>query len=223
MHPDPHPARASRRHLRFPWSLTLLLAACGAEAAAGSCCDADAAEAAAAAKVAAAPVVASPADGQDGARDRVRIPDVTLLDQRGRPVRLLGDLIAGKRVAIDFVFTTCTTVCPTLQSVFQGVQEQLGDRLGDDVVLLSISVDPAHDTPRRMAAFAADFGARDGWYFLTGDPTAVTSVLKAFGVWTRKKEEHTALFVLGNEPTGKWMYQSGFTSPSAVVERLVGL
>ena len=148
------------------------------------------------------------------------IPDALLTDQNGKQVRLYSDLIKGRKVVANFVFTTCATVCPTLQTVFEGVQKRLGDRLGKDVVMLSITVDPANDTPERMRAFAEDHHAKPGWYFLTGSVEDIRDVLLAFNVYTAKKEEHTALFVIGNEPAGRWMYQSGLVEPSVVVKQV---
>lgn len=148
------------------------------------------------------------------------IPDHVLLDQDGNKVRLYSDLIQGRKVVANFVFTTCATVCPTLQTVFEGVQKRLGDRLGKDVVMLSITVDPANDTVPRMKAFAQDHNAKPGWYFLTGSVEDIRDVLLAFNVYTAKKEEHTAMFVIGNDPAGKWMYQAGFVEPSVVVKQI---
>lgn len=189
-----------------------LLAGCGGDVAAATsedCCDTEAAETKAAA-------VAQELEG----RNLSGIPDLTLLDQDGKEHRLVTDLIKGRRVIANFVFSTCSTVCPTLQTVFEGVQKRLGDRLGKDVVMLSITVDPDNDTVARMKAFAEDHHAKPGWYFLTGKPENVREVLYAFNAYTAKKEEHTAMFVLGNEPAGKWMYQSGFVEPSVVVRAL---
>lgn len=157
--------------------------------------------------------------------DRVRsaqvsIPDKLLLNQDGEEVRLFSDLIKGKQVVINFVFTTCNSVCPTLQTVFEGAQDLLGDRLGSEVNLISISVDPGNDTPARLKAFAEEYHAREGWTFLTGDTEDINEVLRAFGVYARTKEEHSSMFVLGHEPTGRWMYTSGFVNPGAVLEQL---
>lgn len=194
-------------------SLLGLLAACGADTAAAAptedCCDTDAAATKATAAV----------QELEG-RNLSGIPDLALLDQHGKKHRLVTDLIKGRKVVANFVFSTCSTVCPTLQTVFEGVQKRLGDRLGKDVVMLSITVDPDNDTVARMKAFAEDHNAKPGWYFLTGDPADVREVLLAFNAYTAKKEEHTAMFVLGNEPAGKWMYQSGFVEPSVVVRAL---
>lgn len=194
------------------------LAACDERPTAGSCCDVAAVAARTEAAVAAA---ADPA--ATARRNAVQIPDVTLIDQDGKKVRLMTDLVRGRKVIANFVFSTCTSVCPTLQTVFEGVQDKLGKRLGDEVVMLSISVDPATDTPERMAAFAADYHAGPGWRFLTGSTEDVVAVLKAFNVYTLDKEEHSAMFVLGNEPTGRWMFQSGFVDARVVVQQLESL
>lgn len=203
-----------RLRLAAPFLAALLglLAGCGADVAAATtedCCDTDAAQTKATS-------VVQELEG----RNLSGIPDLTLLDQHGNEQRLVTDLIKGRKVVANFVFSTCSTVCPTLQTVFEGVQKRLGDRLGKDVVMLSITVDPDNDTVARMKAFAEDHNAKPGWYFLTGKPADVREVLLAFNAYTAKKEEHTAMFVLGNEPAGKWMYQSGFVEPSVVVRAL---
>jgi protein SCO1/2 len=166
---------------------------------------------------------ASAMDEVAESRENVRIPDALMLNQHGEEVRLYSDLIEGKQVIINFVYSTCTSVCPTLQSVFQGIQSQLGDRLGTEVNLISISVDPDTDTPERLESFASDYGADSGWSFLTGNIDNVNDVLRAFGVYARTKEEHTSMFVLGDEPSGRWMYTSGFVAPASVVAQLEAL
>ena len=150
-------------------------------------------------------------------KSQVRIPDVWLTDQNGARHRLHSDLIEGKSVMIQFFFTSCTTVCPVLATVFRGVQDRAGDRLGDDLHLISISVDPVVDTPERLAAFAKHHGAKEGWTFLTGDPDDIRDVLTSFGVYTRKKEEHSSLAVIGHQPSGTWLYNSGFSSPDSLL------
>lgn len=169
------------------------------------------------------PVGAEASGEAEARRAQVRIPDHVLLNRHGKEVRLYSDLIQGKKVIVNFIFTTCSSVCPTLQTVFEGVQDELGSRLGKDVILISISVDPGTDSPERMKAFATEFNAKDGWYFLTGEAARINEVLQAFGVWTKTKEEHSAMFVLGDEPTGRWMYQSGFVDPRHVLKQLEAL
>jgi len=78
----------------------------------------------------------------------VRIPDVTVQDQNGKSLNFYTDLVKGKVVAINFVFTTCTTICPPLTATFRRVQQQLAEQ-NMSAQLISISVDPAIDTPER--------------------------------------------------------------------------
>src|SRR6185503_15122896 len=88
----------------------------------------------------------------------LRIPDVTVQDQNGKSLNFYTDLVKGKVVAINFVFTTCTTICPPLTATFRRVQQQLAQQ-NSSAKLISISVDPAIDTPERMRDFAAKFKA----------------------------------------------------------------
>src|SRR5215472_506696 len=76
-------------------------------------------------------------------------PDVTLVDQAGKRVRLADELAAGDPVLLQFVFTTCSTICPVLSGTFAAVQETL-----PRARLLSISIDPEVDTPARLAEYA---------------------------------------------------------------------
>jgi hypothetical protein len=109
------------------------------------------------------------------APSKMTIPDVELLDQDGNKVRFYTDLVKGRTVAINFIFTTCTTICPPLGATFARVQKELGERAGRDVQLISVSVDPATDTPERMKAWGAKFHAAAGWTFVTGRSRRWTS------------------------------------------------
>ena len=64
---------------------------------------------------------------------RVDLLDLDLLDQHGKQVKFVSDVIGDRIVVMDFVYTTCTTVCPVLSAVFGQVQKKLGDRLGDRI------------------------------------------------------------------------------------------
>jgi protein SCO1/2 len=130
--------------------------------------------------------------------------DVQLVDQDGKPVRFYTDLLQGKTVIISVMFTTCTGACPTMTGTVEKIQSHLGDRVGKDVRLLSISVDPLHDTPAKLKEYASRFHARPGWYFLTGSKENVEAVLRKLGQWTDDPSDHQTLFLIGNERTGLW-------------------
>lgn len=156
--------------------------------------------------------------GSQRLADGVSIPDVEVLDQNGEPVHFYSDLVAGKTVAMNFVFTTCTTICPPMGANFGRLQKELGDRLGRDVHLISVSVDPVTDTPARMKAWGEKFGAGPGWSLITGERAEVTRLLKALQVFTADIREHSPVVLIGNDATGEWTRAYGLAPPAKLAE-----
>lgn len=143
--------------------------------------------------------------------------EIPLVDQNGKTQRLYSDLIQGKVVVIDFMFTSCTGACPIMSNNFAKIQDWLGDRLGKDVYLLSVSVDPANDTPAKMKEYAARYKARPGWYFLTGSQENVNAALRKLGNYVENPEAHQNLFLIGNDKTGLWKKAFGLAEPTALI------
>jgi cytochrome oxidase Cu insertion factor (SCO1/SenC/PrrC family) len=150
--------------------------------------------------------------------DSMHIPDVELLDQDGRRVRFYTDLVKGKTVAVNFIFTTCTTICPPLGATFARVQKDLGERTGRDVHFISISVDPAVDTPERLKAWGAKFKAGPGWTFVTGPKPQVDELLRAFAASTATPADHSPTVLIGNDAAGQWTRTYGLAKPSQLVK-----
>ena len=130
--------------------------------------------------------------------------DVELLDQDGRTVHFYTDVLKNKVVIINTFYTTCTSICPPMNRNFEKIQEALGDRLGKNAFLISISVDPETDTPTRLKEYSKRFHARSGWLFLTGKKENVNWALYKLGQYVETKDDHTSIFIIGNEPTGLW-------------------
>lgn len=120
---------------------------------------------------------------------QVVLPAVTLVSGAGQAARLAEWLATSDPVLLNFIYTDCTTVCPLQSQVFAQVQEQLR-QTGRRVRMVSISIDPLHDTPPRLDAYARRFGAGDRWHFLTGTPQASVAVQRAFGTWRGDKMNH---------------------------------
>ncbi|HEX7317707.1 MAG TPA: SCO family protein [Pyrinomonadaceae bacterium] len=148
---------------------------------------------------------------------KMSIPDVELLDQDGRKVRFYTDLVKGKVVAVNFIFTTCTTICPPLGATFARVQKELGERAGRDVHLISISVDPATDTPERLKAWGAKFKAAAGWTLVTGPKPQVDELLRALGAATGSPSDHSPTVLVGNDAVGQWTRAYGLARPAVLV------
>ncbi len=147
----------------------------------------------------------------------VKIPDVPVQDQNGRSLNFYTDLVKGKVVAINFVFTTCTTICPPLTATFRRVQQQLAEQ-NSQAQLISVSVDPAVDTPERLRDFAAKFKAEPGWAFVTGNTSDINSLLQQLGVAVTNKNDHTPMILIGNDEAGYWTRAYGLSSPASLVK-----
>jgi protein SCO1/2 len=109
------------------------------------------------------------------------IPDFSLTDQTGRPFRL--SQMRGEPVAVTFLYTRCpiATACPLTSTRFAKLDAMLKEKgFGR---LVTITVDPEHDTPKVLAEYAKHLGADPSrWKFLTGNPKAVADVASNFGV-----------------------------------------
>ena len=154
-----------------------------------------------------------------GAETRVVLPDVVLRDADGRPFPLRPDSFGGRVVVVDFVFTTCTTICPALTTLMASVKRGLGERMGREVVLVSISVDPARDTPEVLRAYARRVGAGDDWIWLTGSSGDIARVLRAFGLAPGAPDDHPPLIMVGDPARDRWLRWVGVPSPATLVER----
>lgn len=150
----------------------------------------------------------------------LHIPDVRLVNQAGEEVRFYSDLVQGRVVALNFIFTTCTTICPPMGANFARLQEILGERVGKDVQLISVSVDPVTDTPQRLRAWGERFGAGPGWTLLTGSKPEVERLLKSLAVFTPDYNDHSPVVLIGHEGHGEWRRVYGL-APAAKLAELV--
>ena len=147
--------------------------------------------------------------------------DHELIDQRGAKQRFVSDAIGDKKVVIAGIYTGCTTICPITTLLFAELQDALGDRMENDVRLISLSVDPAHDTPAMLAEAAADIDAQSGWVWLTGPPALQNEVLLGIGAYSADVTEHPPVFVVGDGKTGDFVQLYGFPSVDEFLELLV--
>jgi cytochrome oxidase Cu insertion factor (SCO1/SenC/PrrC family) len=169
---------------------------------------------AAAAVAAAAVATAIWNSGDSKAQDRPwgesYIPNLTVMTQRGKPVKFYDDLVKGKIVIISFIYTSCTDICPLTTARIAQLEEKLGDMVGREVFFLSMTVDPEHDTPERLKEYAERFGAGPGWSFVTGKPADIRAINYKFGDRSGVISEHRNEIVMGNDATGEWQKDSVF-------------
>jgi len=122
-------------------------------------------------------------------RDKARIaidqaaPDFTLTSQSQQRVSLSG--LKGKVVVLNFIYTSCALpqFCYRMTNHFGVLQSRFSGRDGRDLVLLSVTFDPARDTPEVLAAYAKQWKADTSrWHFLTGASSEIEKIAAFFGL-----------------------------------------
>ncbi len=139
-------------------------------------------------------------------------PDVTLLDDSGAKRPLASVLADDRPIALNFIFTTCTTICPVMTATFAQTRNLLGNS-ADAIDMVSISIDPEYDRPEVLEAYAGKFGADvDGWTFLTGDSADIIDVLTSFDVYAGSKMNHQPATLLRRAGEASWIRIDGLAS-----------
>jgi len=147
-------------------------------------------------------------------------PNVELTDQDGKKYHFYDDMLKGKTVLINFIYTKCGDSCPLETAKLKQVQKLLGDRVGKDIFFYSISLDPEHDTPQALSDYAENYNTGPGWYFLTAKRQDVDLIRRKLGVENRPGSDpltgHNTTLTMGNEATGQWMVDSTMDDPKYI-------
>lgn len=158
-----------------------------------------------------------------------RFPNVELVTQDGKKVRFYDDLIKGKTVAIELMYTSCKYNCPLETARLVQVQKLLGDRMGKDVFFYSITIEPDIDTPKVLKAYAGKYHIGPGWLFLTGKEADIKLISRKLGLDflpnPNDPDGHTPSLLIGNEKTGLWMRNSGLDNIKFLalkIEQMIG-
>lgn len=107
--------------------------------------------------------------------DHGALPEFVFEDHTG--AKLGRAQLEGHVTIVNFIFTRCDTICPVTSMKMRSVQERTND--APDIKLLSISVDPTHDTVPVLAAYAAKHGADESrWRFARGETAVIRDVVE---------------------------------------------
>ena len=144
-------------------------------------------------------------------------PNVPLVDQDGKTVHFYDDLIKGKSVVLNLIYTHCMDSCPLETARLVQVQKMLGDRVGKEIFFYSITIDPKRDTPKVLKQYAQNYHVGPGWTFYTGKPEDITLIAKKLGLYSdpdpEDRDGHTPGVMIGNEPSGQWMRDAATDNP----------
>lgn len=158
--------------------------------------------------------------GSASTEKRDCLPNLTLTDQNGRKVLLAS--LKGKPVLFDFIYTSCPGPCLVLTARMKAVADQLGETLGQKASLISITVDPEHDGPAALKAFAKEQGAdRAGWYFLTGSPADIDRLMAQFKLRRQREADGSVdhvleFFLVGADGSPLLQYLASEVNPAKV-------
>jgi protein SCO1/2 len=167
------------------------------------------------------PAVVTPVPNRWGAD---YFPNVPLIAQDGTTLRFYDDLLKGKSVAINVIYTSCKDECPLETARLVQLQQILGDRVGKEIFFYSISIDPENDTPQVLKAYAEKYGVGPGWLFLTGAPEDIKLAVKKIGLSRgsdrQNRDGHTASLMVGKVPAGLWMRNSAVDNPQFLADTI---
>ncbi|WP_044872813.1 SCO family protein [Pseudomonas sp. LFM046] len=156
----------------------------------------------------------------------IPFPNVTLYTHEGRKVRFYDDLIRGKVVTFNMMYTQCAGKCPTMTANLRQVQQLLGDRAGRSVFMHSITLQPLLDTPDVLKAYVDKYHIGPGWQFLTGDPDDIEAIRFSLGFYDinpeidRNLTTHTGVVRMGDDNFQRWTMAPALTGPQHILSTL---
>lgn len=180
-----------------------------------------------------APAFAVPEPGSYELPPIAHVAEFRLLDETGAAAPLLG-LAPGQVAIVSFIYSRCGDAshgCPAALAVLQRIDRAVAadPMLASRVRLSTVSFDPSHDTPARMAALRRTLAPVSGWRFLTApDARAIAPVLAAFGqdALPLVGDDERALglyrhvlklFLVDANGAVRNIYSSGFLSPELLL------
>ena len=158
------------------------------------------------------------AHAQDAVRrseQTYQVPSVKVLTAEGRARSLRQLLDNGRPVVMTFMYSSCTTVCPVTSHVIDEFVRALGSDAAR-VNVVSVSIDPDHDTVARLAEHARTRGAQGT--FVTGDPQSSETMQRAFDAWRGDKMNHDAVIFLRAPSSQVWVRLDGLVSPRRLLD-----
>jgi protein SCO1/2 len=156
-------------------------------------------------------------------------PNAVFETQYGQKVKFYDDIIKGKLVVVNMMYTACTGICPSNTANLLTVQQALGDRVGRDIHMISLTLQPEIDSPAALQAYAKKYGVKPGWTFLTGKRPDMDLIRRKLGFYDTdaaedaKLSRHTGMLTIGNEPLDRWCMMPALTATHQLVSSIVNM
>ena len=156
-------------------------------------------------------------------------PNTVVYTHEGRKLRFYDDVIKGKVVAINMMYTACTGICPGNTANLKRVQQELSQHLGKHVFMYSLTLRPDVDTPQALREYVERYEIPKGWTFLTGKPAEMDAIRRKLGFFNDDPlidtdlNQHTGMLRIGNEKLDRWAMSPALGSPKQIARALLHL
>lgn len=117
-----------------------------------------------------------------------KVPEFRFTDQNGKTIT--NKDYSGKVYVVEFFFTTCPTICPKMNANMIDLQNHF-EGYKDDFGVASFTINPVHDTPEVLKAYAEQYGVTNpNWHFMTGDRDAIYDLANlGFNIYVGQNDE----------------------------------
>ncbi len=147
------------------------------------------------------------------------LADVKVIDQNAVHKQFFADVLGNGSVVINFIYTQCRGVCPGQGKRFEQLQKLLGPRLGTDITLVSLSIDPEHDSPGALKLWSEGFNAGKNWTLVIADRKGTDAICKQILGMTLTSFEHSP-FIAIRSKQGQWQTIYGLSSAGQIVAKI---
>ena len=154
-------------------------------------------------------------------------PNTIVQTHEGEKLRFYDDIVQGKIVIFNMMYTVCTGICPGNTANLLQVQEALGKRLGKDVFMYSMTLQPEFDRPKDLKDYVKRYGIKPGWSLLTGQPTEMEIIRRKLGFFNDNPKidanlaNHTGMLRIGNEKLDRWFMMPALSSPKQIAREIL--
>lgn len=154
-------------------------------------------------------------------------PNTVVQTHDGKKLRFYDDVVRGKVVVFNMMYSVCTGICPGNTANLLQVQDALGSRLGKDIFMYSMTLQPEFDTPSALQDYVKRYGIKPGWTFLTGRPKEMDAIRRKLGFFNDDPRidadlaNHTGMVRIGNEALDRWFMMPALSSPKQLAREIM--
>lgn len=156
-------------------------------------------------------------------------PNALMQTHDGRTVRFYDDLVRGKKVVFNMMYSVCTNACPPMTANLLKVQQALGNRVGRDIFMYSLTLRPEFDTPAALRDYVKQYDIGPGWTFLTASPSDIEIIRRRLGfydidpVLDADISQHTGMVRFGDERRDRWSMSPARSSAKQIAYSILTL